>query len=140
MIPLPVTAVTAAVLGLFYIALSIRVIMARGTAGVSLGDGSAGIVASGMEHTTPLLVRARSHANFAEYVPLALILIGMAEIEGTRRVAVIIFAALLVIGRLAHPIGMGRKVPNPYRAAGAVLTFTAIAAASITILINAAMA
>jgi uncharacterized membrane protein YecN with MAPEG domain len=123
-------------LGLFYIMLSIRVIMVRGSTGASLGDGSTGIVAAGQEHTVPLLVRARSHANFAEYVPIALILIGLAEIEGTRRVALIIFAAMLMVGRLAHPIGMGRKIPNPYRAAGAVLTFSAIAAASIAILVN----
>ena len=131
---LPVTAVTAAVLGLIYIVLSMRVIMARAASKVSLGDGSSGAVASGDEHTVPLLVASRAHANFAEYVPLCLILIGLAEAVGATRSIAMALGVLLVIARVLHPIGMGRKAPNPYRAGGAVLTLFVLAAASLAIL------
>ena len=87
----------------------------------------------------PLLVAARTHANFAEYVPLGLILIGLVEADGTRRWFVLLLAALLVIGRALHPIGMGRKIPNPYRAGGLILTVSTIILASVTLLVHAMM-
>ena len=130
---LPVTSLAAAILGLIYIALTFRVVQARGRNNASLGDGG-GIIPAGQEHTAPLLVAARSHANFAEYVPLGLILIGLVEADGTRKWFVFLLAALLVIGRVAHPLGMGRKIPNPYRASGIALTASAILLASLTLL------
>jgi uncharacterized membrane protein YecN with MAPEG domain len=136
---LPITAITAALLGLFYIALSVRVIMARGRTGTSLGDGG-GTIPIGEEQGAPLLVACRTHANFAEYVPLCLILLGLVEYQGTRHGVVLALAALLVLGRVLHPLGMGRKVPNPYRAGGVVLTFIHILAASVALLIHAAQA
>ena len=132
---LPVTSVTAAIMGLVYLVLSFRVIQARGSNKVSLGDGG-GSVASGQEHTVPLMVIARTHANFAEYVPICLILIGLVEADGTKRWYVLLLAALLVIGRVLHPLGMGRKVPNPYRAGGIVLTFSTILLCSLTLLVH----
>ena len=138
MLPLPVTAVSAAILGLMYIALSIRVVLARGEAKASLGDGSTGIVASGMECTVPLLVRSRTHANFAEYVPISLILLLFAELEGTRRWVMVLLAALLIVGRALHPFGMSRKIPNPFRAGGLIFTLSAILGTSIAILIDIA--
>jgi uncharacterized membrane protein YecN with MAPEG domain len=133
---LPITAITAAILGLIYLALSLRVIQARGTSKISLGDGS-GTVTLGQEHTVPLLVAARSHANFAEYVPLCLILIGFVEMAGTRKWFVILLGVLLIAGRVLHPLGMGRKIPNPYRAGGIVMTFTVLLLASFAILVHA---
>jgi uncharacterized membrane protein YecN with MAPEG domain len=136
---LPVTSVAAAVLSLIYVTMSVRVIQARISTGTSMGDGSGGVPA-GLEHTIPLLVRARSHANFAEYVPLGLIVLGLAELQGTRRWVIAVLAAMLVGGRLLHPIGMGRKVPNPYRLLGMVLTFGELAGASVAILVNTLVA
>jgi uncharacterized membrane protein YecN with MAPEG domain len=134
---LPITAVAAAILGLIYLVLTVQVIRARGTTKASLGDGSGGLIAAGQEHTAPLLVASRSHANFAEYVPLCLILIGLTELNGTRTWVVQLLAALLVIGRVIHPLGMGRKIPNPFRAGGLVLTVLVLVGASAAILIHA---
>jgi uncharacterized membrane protein YecN with MAPEG domain len=132
--PLPVTAATAALLGLLFVVLIARVIMARGKTGASLGDGSVGIVRTGQESTMPLLVASRSHANFAEHVPFALFLLALVEISGAARWFVCLIATMLLLGRLAHPFGMGRKIPNPYRAAGAILTVLTIAVASLYLL------
>ncbi len=136
--PLQITAIAAAVLGLIYVVLTARVVMARGKTGASLGDGSTGIVAAGMEHTVPLLVACRSHANFAEYVPLCLVLLGLTEIVGSPRWLVAALAGMLVLARVIHPIGMGTKIPNPFRAGGAALTLLTIIGASVALLLRAA--
>lgn len=135
---LHVTAITGAALGLFYIFLSVRVIQARGKMKVSLGDGSGSVIGPGEEATSPLLVACRSHGNFAEYVPLCLVLLALVELQGTRQWFVVALAVTLVVGRLMHPFGMGRKVPNPFRAGGTALTFAMILAASAALLVHAA--
>jgi uncharacterized protein len=135
---LPITTVTAALLAVIFIVLSIRVGAARGKSKASLGDGSGGLIPAGQEHTVPLLVACRSHANFAEYVPLALILLGLAEHNGAPRILLLVVATALVLARILHPIGMGSKVPNPYRAGGALLTILAIATCAVTLLVRSA--
>ncbi len=136
MTPLPITSITAGVLALIYLALTARVIQQRGKTGTSLGDGSTGLIAPGEEHTAPLLVACRSHANFAEYVPIALILIGLNEIAGGSRWFVAALAAALVLGRVLHPMGMARKVPNPFRAGGTMLTLAVLGVAGIALLVR----
>ena len=54
---------------LLFVVLSFRVIAGRRASSTALGDGS----------NPDLFRRIRVHSNFAEYVPLALILLGLAE-------------------------------------------------------------
>jgi uncharacterized membrane protein YecN with MAPEG domain len=136
--PLPVTATTAALLGVVFVVLTARVIGARGKTGASLGDGGGAVIPSGQESTVPLLVATRSHANFAEFVPFTLILLGFVEATGAARWFVCLLATMLLIGRVLHPFGMGRKIPNPFRAAGAVLTVLTIAIGSLYLLAEVA--
>ncbi len=131
MIELPVTLGTAGLLGLLYLALTIAVVRGRWVHKVSIGDGS------GQPGTGALLVPIRAHANFAEYVPLALILLGGIEYAGAPHILCLILAAMLIIGRIAHPLGMARPAPNPFRAGGACLTWGMIGIASITALVIA---
>ena len=63
----------AALLALMYIYLAIRVMMARRDAGVSIGSGG----------NRMLERRIRVHGNFAEYVPIALILLVLMEMRGS---------------------------------------------------------
>lgn len=70
---MPITALYASLLALLFVALSVRVIGLRRLSGVALGDGG----------KADLMRRMRVHANFAEYVPLALVLLGFAESLGT---------------------------------------------------------
>ena len=64
-----IIAIYAAPLAFLYIALAINVIRLRFKHRVSLGAGE-----------VPKLERAiRAHGNFAEYVPFALLLIGLSE-------------------------------------------------------------
>ncbi len=48
----------------------------------------------------------RRHANFIEYVPLALILIGLLEFNGAPTLAIHALGGGLVVFRIAHAVGL----------------------------------
>lgn len=120
---LSVAPIYAAVLTLLFVALSFRVIAARRLERVAVGDG-------GHRH---LLRRQRVHANFAEYCPLALLLIAMAEIQGASGVLIHGFGILLLAARVIHAVGVSRE-PEPLtlRVIGMVGTFVTLIAAALT--------
>lgn len=114
---MPVTALYAGLLALLFVVLSIRVIAVRRGARISVGDGG----------DTTLLRRMRVHANFAEYVPMALILIGLAESLKTDPRLLHGLGVLLLVGRVVHATGMSLpKESLPMRVAGMVSTFTVL--------------
>jgi len=122
---LDITALYAAALGIVLVVLSYRVISARMAAEVSLGDG-------GMD---AILVAQRAHGNFIEYVPMALLLIGILEIQGSPAWLVHGLGAALLIARIAHPFGIASEFKvRPARAAGATITLIVLAVASIACL------
>lgn len=95
-----------AIFSLVFTLLSFRVIRLRQTARVAIGDGG-----------DKALRRAiRVHGNFAEYVPLALILIFAAESLGMSAVWVHGLCIALLIGRLFHAYGVSQvKEPLLFR-------------------------
>lgn len=97
--PLPIVAPYAAGLGLLFIVLSVRVIIYRRRH--HIGFGSSG--------HPELERRARVHANFAEYAPLALLLLTMAELQGAPAMWVHLGCLSLVIGRVSHAIGVSSE-------------------------------
>ena len=111
-----ITLIIAAALGLLNVWLGVRVVRGRVSHKIALGDGD-----------MPLMqARTRAHANFNEYVPIALILMALIEMNvGTSRWLWGI-GALLVIARVLHPFGLERAMPNPYRGLGAILTFASL--------------
>lgn len=112
-----ITPLYAGLLALFFVFLSARVITVRRQLQASLGD----------HGDQNLLKRLRVHANFAEYTPLALLLILMAEMLGTPSWAVHLMGIGLVIGRLAHAYGVGREPQSlKLRTLGMVLTFVVL--------------
>ncbi|MEM7215336.1 MAG: MAPEG family protein [Pseudomonadota bacterium] len=113
----PITTSVAIILGLWLVALSFRVIDTRRTSGVSLGDGE----------DKNLSRRIRAQANLAEYAPVSLILLFLAEAQGASSWMLVACSALLVIGRLAHGFALGFTEGNvPGRTGGMIMTFTAI--------------
>jgi uncharacterized protein len=127
--PPVVTAIFAAVLGLIAAALTVNVIVHRVRLRVDSGDGG-----------VPEMARAiRAHANFAEHVPLALILIGSGEMLGIRSWIVYALGGTLIVARLLSLWGLSRSLgPSFARQAGASLTILVTVAASISILCAAA--
>jgi uncharacterized membrane protein YecN with MAPEG domain len=124
---LEITALYAALLGLLFILLSANVSRYRFSGHVSLGDGN-----------NPKLAQAvRAHGNFAEYVPLALILIGLMEVAGAKPGILHAFGVALVVGRLLHAWGITQ--PNSAhgsRKIGISLTWLVIFGASIFLLVS----
>jgi hypothetical protein len=130
LIEFPVTLTAACVLGIAYAGLSIAVGRKRGQAGISLGSGS-DAVAIGEEHkATPLLISIRRHAQFAEYVPISILLLLLLELNHANRLALIGIAGTLVLSRCCMAFGLGRTTPNPLRTAGNLLQWGMIVAAS----------
>lgn len=112
---LHITFATAAVLALVFVALSVNVIRERFRAKASFGVGT--------DPKHPLAVAARMHGNFAEYAPLFLILLLLAESHELPALALKIIAGLFVLGRVLHATGMRISAPNPLRVAGMMCTF-----------------
>jgi len=117
--PLTVTALAASILALIFIRLSFAVITFRKRHRVSLGSGG---------HDD--LERAiRAQGNFAEYVPLSLLLLACLEWNGAPRWLVAIPAVAVIVGRLFHAKGMHDKPPGfRRRVLGMQLTLTALLA------------
>lgn len=123
-----VTPLYAALLALWFVVLSVRVISLRGRHHVSLGD-----------EDRPDLRRAiRGHANFAEYVPLALLLLLILELSRFSIYVVHLLGAVLLVGRLLHGYAFAFTQQWKFgRAAGVVLTFAVLVLASILCLYQA---
>jgi hypothetical protein len=117
----------AAILAFIYVFLSVRVIRMRGTARVAIGSGG-----------NPRLERLmRVHANFAEYVPLALILLAFLEIQAQSRYLIHGLALTLIVGRAVHAFGVSQDKENfRLRVAGMMLTFAVLLITGLALLIN----
>jgi uncharacterized membrane protein YecN with MAPEG domain len=120
-LPLPVTLITACILALIKLVLAFRVGQARFKYRVAIGDGG----------HPDMLARIRTHANFAEYVPLILILMGLLEISSVNRIGLMVMGVLVIIFRIMHAIGMPRQAPNIFRTTGAGGTALVLAVAAI---------
>ncbi|MEM7405622.1 MAG: MAPEG family protein [Pseudomonadota bacterium] len=117
-----ITAFYAGLLAIVLIALSVRVvIVARARAHVPYGDG-------GRDELTPVV---RGQANFTEYVPLALLLIGYLEFTGSSSTLIHGLGAVLLAARVAHPFGLlVNRGPSVLRAIGTVATWLVLLVAA----------
>lgn len=114
-----ITGLYAALVALLMMGLAIRVIRLRRRTSIGLGDGGNRAVACA----------ARAHGNAAEYVPLALILLLVLELNQTLPMLLHVFGIVLVIARVAHAIGLSQTPGvSAGRAIGAGLTLLVILA------------
>lgn len=105
--------------------LSIRVIRQRREARVAIGHGDDAL----------LLRRMRVHANFAEYVPLALVLMALLESMGANAYLLHGLGVALLSGRLVHAFGVSQERENlTLRVTGMSMTFVVIITASLACL------
>ena len=70
--------------------------------------------------------------NFAEYVPLALVLMALAELQGQPGWTIHLVGALLAVGRLAHAYGVS-QAPQilKLRVLGMVATIAAMVTGAV---------
>lgn len=122
---MPITTLYAALLAPLLVLLAVRVIRQRRTARVGIGHGD----------DAELLRRMRVHANFTEYVPLALILIGLAESLKTTPLLLHALGLALLAGRLVHAFGVSQTKENlSLRVTGMSLTFAVLIVGSVACL------
>ncbi len=99
---LKLTAIYAAILTFVYVKLALNVINLRHQNKVSLGDG-------GREDLQQAI---RSHGNFAEYVPLGLILLGCLEANHIHWTIILLLGGLFTTGRLFYAKAFLETTPN----------------------------
>lgn len=122
---LEITGLYAAALTGFYLILTARVITYRRGKRVSLGDGD----------DESLLRRMRAHGNFAEYAPLGLLLLGIAELQGSQGWLLHAMGLLLLVGRLLHGVNFSFALQSMLlRTAGMGLTLFALGLGAVLVL------
>jgi uncharacterized membrane protein YecN with MAPEG domain len=99
---LKITAIYAAILTFVYVKLTLNVISLRRENKVSLGDGG----------IKELQQAVRSHGNFAEYVPLGLILLACLEANRIHWTIVLLLGGFFTIGRLYYAKAFLEATPN----------------------------
>jgi uncharacterized protein len=115
----------AALLAILFVVLSIRTIRQRRSLKIGLGDAGNKDMQRAM----------RVHANFAEYVPLCLLMIYLVEQSGVYAWFVHALCAGLLIGRLSHAYGVSQQRENfKFRVTGMSLTFTVLVTCAVHLL------
>lgn len=119
---MPITAFYAALLVPLFILLCARVIGMRRSSKITVGYGE----------NHELLRRMRVQANFAEYTPMALILLGLAENMGSDTRLLHLAGAAFVLSRLLHAYGFSQANETlGWRIAGMVLTLNVLAVLAV---------
>jgi hypothetical protein len=119
----PTTALYSGLLAFVLIVLSVRVIQARRGRRVAVGDGG----------DEMLLRRMRAHGNFTEYVPIALLLMALAESLGGWPWLLHAAGVVLVAGRIAHAYGVSEPREDfRFRVTGMVATLNVIGILGLT--------
>jgi uncharacterized membrane protein YecN with MAPEG domain len=120
------TAFYAALLGLLGAVLTVNVIVGRVRSRVDASDGGVATLAQAI----------RAHANFVEQAPLALIIIGFAELSGARPVVVQVLGVALVATRLASAYALNRSLRQTiFRQIGGGGSILVLAGASVALLL-----
>jgi uncharacterized membrane protein YecN with MAPEG domain len=111
-----------ALLALIFVYLTFRVIKQRRKAKVAIGDGN-----------NPTLKRAIAvHNNFAQYVPLCLLLIAFLELNHANTYIIHGLCITLLLGRVIHAYGVSQESENfKLRKTGMVMTLMVLIASSL---------
>lgn len=120
-----ITGIYAALAALLVLILALRVTLGRRSNKTGIGDGG----------DSALAQRIRVHANAIEYVPLALLLLLLLELNQTQPLLLHVFGCVLIAARLIHAWGLTNAPGNsPGRAIGFTLTWLDIAVMALLLL------
>lgn len=119
------TPLYASILAFLFVALSFRTILLRRDRGVAVGTG----------RDNELERAARVHGNFAEYVPLTLLLLYFLESRTNIGIGFHILGCALIAGRLVHAYGVSQPREDfRFRVTGMVITLGTIISAAARLL------
>lgn len=120
-----ITGLYAALGALLMFVLAARVMFLRHRHGVGLGSG-------GEESLTRAI---RAHANAVEYLPIALLLLLILELDQTRIWLLNVFGIVLIVGRILHAIGLSSNAGTSFgRFVGTALTMLVILVMALLLL------
>ena len=121
-----IVSIYASILALLFVVLSIRTIHLRRKLQIGFGDGK-----------NELMLRAiRVHANFAEYVPLCLLLIYIFETSGANFLFVHLLVVILIIGRFSNDYEVSKQKENyRYRVFKMSMKFTTLIVSSLSLVL-----
>ncbi|MBX3264054.1 MAG: MAPEG family protein [Labilithrix sp.] len=119
-----VTALYGSLNAILNVALASRVSTLRMRKRVSIGEGD----------SEELRVAVRIHANNAEFVPLALVVLLLAELCGGASLWLHVAGGALLAARVMHAVGMPRPAPNVFRFMGTAITWIGIVAIACWVL------
>jgi uncharacterized protein len=121
-----ITPFYSGIFGLFFVVLSVRTILLRRKFGITIGS-----------NDLPILERAsRVHSNFAEYVPMSLLLISFLELKMQSNIWIHFICVALLIGRISHAYGVSQvQEKSIYRVIGMALTFMVIISTSVRLIL-----
>ena len=120
-----ITGLYAALAALLVVVLSIRVVMRRVSARITLGDGD----------DKELKKRIRAQANCIEYLPLALLLLLLLELNQTRPLLLHAFGVVLIAARVVHGFGLSRTGGvSPERLIGTSVTWLVMAVMALLLI------
>jgi uncharacterized membrane protein YecN with MAPEG domain len=112
-----ITPIIASFLGLIFIFLSVRTLRLRRKLKIAVGDSG----------NVEMLRAIRAHGNFAEYVPLTLLLIYFVEETHAPLWFVYVLGSVLTVGRLSHSFGISQVNETfSFRVFGMACTFATI--------------
>ena len=122
---LPASVAYAAILTLGFVVLSVRTLLLRRRLGVGVGTGD-----------DMALTRAiRAHGHFAEYVPLALLLMYFLEMHAGAELMVHFYGVVLIAGRVLHAYGVSQVEEDyRFRVAGMACTFIVLIGCAMRLL------
>lgn len=116
----------AALLALLFIYLSAQTIKVRRRVRVAVGDGG----------NSEMLRAMRVHANFAEYVPFTLVLLGMLELQASPAWVLHALGVLLLVARCSHAYGVSQSDENfRFRVLGMMGTFATMGTAAVLLVV-----
>ena len=125
-----ITPIYTAILALLYVGLSVRTLLLRRSLKIGIGTGE----------NENMLRAVRAHSNFAEYVPIALLLAFMIEVLKGNWLIINFVCICLLIGRIIHSFGVSRINENyRFRVMGMAFTFTSICTSALILLYMAVM-
>jgi len=122
-----IVALYASLLAVAFVGLSIRTLRMRRTLKIAIGDAG-----------NPAMLRAmRVHSNFAEYVPLSLLLVFFVEAGGAPGWVVHALGLCLLAGRCSHAYGVSQvKEDYRFRVFGMAMTFTTLLVSAAYLLVS----
>lgn len=127
MSPAQAAALWSGLLILLLVVLSVRVVLARRSNRVLLGDGG----------NAQVILAGRVFGNASEYIPAGIAAMTLLTLLGLPAYALHIVGGLLFAGRLIHALSLSDRKPTPGRVIGMVLTFLALILAGAMLVVHA---